>query len=169
MKNLLAFVFFIGTAWADNPNPPLEILSPAFENGKIIPPIYTCEGKNISPPLIWKNIPKNTHSLALIVSDPDAPSKDWTHWVLYNLPTDENQLKENENIPQDETGSNSWQSQNYQGPCPPTGTHRYVFTLYALDSPVSLAKNPNAKQVRNAIKKHILSTAVLIGVYAKKK
>jgi Raf kinase inhibitor-like YbhB/YbcL family protein len=116
----------------------IKITSSAFKDGDMIPLKYTCDGKNVSPPLQWDLVPDGTKSIALICDDPDAPSGDWTHWVVYNLPADVRLLSEN--IPNDETlpdgtrqGLTDFGTTGYSGPCPPWGVHRYYFKIYALD------------------------------------
>lgn len=147
-----------------------EITSSAFEHNKTIPQQYSCDGADISPPLSWSGIPGNTKSLALIVDDPDAPGGTWVHWIVYNiLPT----LKElQENIPPlkilpDDTkqGINDFKEIGYGGPCPPSGTHRYFFRLYALNTKLNLAAGVTKRQLKSAMKGHIIAQAKLIGKY----
>jgi Raf kinase inhibitor-like YbhB/YbcL family protein len=128
----------------------MEITSSAFANNTLIPSKYTCDGENVSPPLAWQDVPEGTESFKLIVDDPDAPSGTWTHWVLYDIPADVKALPEDiKQLPAGtKVGPNSWQKNEYGGPCPPSGQHHYHFKLYALD------KNS-----------HILAKAELIGLY----
>ena len=115
----------------------MKLASPAFAHNAIIPQKYTCQGKDISPPLTISEIPEGTVSLALITDDPDAPMGTWDHWLIWNIkPTAE--IKE-DSAPGTQ-GENSWGRNDYGGPCPPSGTHRYFFKLYALDSQLDLAK-----------------------------
>ncbi|KKL66619.1 hypothetical protein LCGC14_2143140, partial [marine sediment metagenome] len=116
----------------------------AFGNGDPIPTKYTCDDQDISPPLQWGDPPEGTRSFALICDDPDAPVGTWVHWVLYNLPASARDLPEA--VPSDAElsgggrhGQNSWRRPGYGGPCPPGGTHRYFFKLYALDDELDLA------------------------------
>lgn len=152
----------------------MKITSPVFKEGKPIPPKYTCDGADISPPLAWSEIPAGTQSLALISDDPDAPRGTWVHWVLYNLPAHLFGLPEN--IPNDKTlalanggaqGKNDFQKIGYGGPCPPKGTHRYYFKLYALDSSLALPSGATQRQVLEAMKGHVLAEAELMGTYAR--
>jgi Raf kinase inhibitor-like YbhB/YbcL family protein len=146
--------------------------SPAFNNDEMIPKKYTCQGNDISPPLMIEDVPKNTESLTLIVEDPDAPSGTFTHWLLYNLNPDTDQLPET--IPNDEhVGGGSRQGMNdfnrfgYSGPCPPAGTHRYFFKLYALDTKLNLEGKVTRTEVQSAIKDHVVAETQLMGKYSK--
>lgn len=153
----------------------LKLSSPAFKHNSEIPKIYTCEGKDISPPLEWTNIPQTAKSLVLIVDDPDAPDPQapkmtWVHWVLYNLKIDLNKLPEATNLPEGATsGFNSWNRIGYGGPCPPIGRHRYFFKLYALDITLDAAKlkSANKAEISAAMQGHIIEQTELIGTYQK--
>jgi Raf kinase inhibitor-like YbhB/YbcL family protein len=142
-----------------------------------IPALYTCEGRNISPPLAWKNLPKGTKSLVLIVDDPDAPDPaapkfTWVHWVLCNIPPVTTGLAEgagNRPAVGMLEGLNSWNRGGYGGPCPPIGTHRYFHKLYALDTVLEDMLSPLKADVEAAMKGHILGEAVLIGTYKKQR
>lgn len=149
----------------------LEIKSFAFSEGKKIPVKYTCEGENISPPLSWNKLPSSTEALAIIMDDPDAPGRAFTHWVLFNLPGDTGELPE-AIPPKDKLPSGALQGKNdfgkigYGGPCPPPGSpHHYRFTLYALDQPLKLKPGASKAQVLDAMKGHILASGTLIGIY----
>ena len=143
----------------------LKISSEAFGNNTYIPQKYTCDGKNISPPLLIENTPAKTESLALIVDDPDAPGGMWVHWVLWNIPADTRGIKEN-SIPQKaEQGLNDFRKHNYGGPCPPGGTHRYFFKLYALDIVLKLNSNSTKADLEGAMQGHIIEQANLVGLY----
>ncbi len=150
--------------------------STAFDNGNKIPAKYTCQGENISPPLMWENAPENTRSLVLIVDDPDAPDPKapkmtWVHWVLYNIPPGANSLFENikpSELPKGTAqGLNDWGKTGYGGPCPPIGRHRYFHKLYALDTVLKGLKNPTKARVEDAMKGHVIAKAELIGTYEK--
>ena len=151
---------------------PLTLTSSAFEPNGPIPPIHTCEGKDISPPLSWSGVPPGAKSLALIVDDPDAPDpaapqRTWVHWVLFNLPADATGLEEG-TLPQGAAqGSNDWKRSGYGGPCPPIGRHRYFFKLYALDVVLAGVSNPDKQQLLDAMHSHILEKTELIGTYHK--
>ncbi|MEW5894250.1 MAG: YbhB/YbcL family Raf kinase inhibitor-like protein [Candidatus Omnitrophota bacterium] len=143
----------------------MEISSPDFEADGMIPARFTCQGEEISPALKIVNIPEETQSLALIVDDPDAPSKTWVHWVVYDM-------KINGVIGQGEVpgvqGSNDFGQLNYGGPCPPGGTHRYFFKVYALDKKLGLGEGLSKEGLIAAMEGHILDQAVLMGLYKKK-
>lgn len=145
--------------------------SPAFGHGQPIPAVYTCKGRDISPPLTWSDLPQGTKSLALIMDDPDAPMGTWVHWVIYNIPPTRTGLEEA--IPSEERladgslqGKNSWRRIGYGGPCPPSGTHRYYFRLYALDSMLSLAPGATKEQLLQAMQGHILAQAEWMGTFS---
>lgn len=145
----------------------MTLSSPAFKNGAQIPSEYTCHGKNTSPPLTWQDVPTGTKTLALIVSDPDAPMGVWDHWLLYNIPSQLNALKTGANLPKEiSVGLNSWHNARYQGPCPPKGTHHYIFTLYALDIRLTLSANRDKAALLKAMQHHILATATWVGLYS---
>lgn len=142
--------------------------STAFLDGSAMPVLYTCDGKDISPPLAWSNPPPKTQSYALIVSDPDASTGTFYHWVLYNIPASTRELPENvKNLPAGTlVGKNDFGKTRYNGPCPPKGSmHHYHFTLYALDSKMPLAAGADAKTVLDAIKSYTLKDIKLTGVY----
>ena len=148
----------------------IKITSSAFEEGGLIPPKYTCDGADISPPLQWDAVPEGTNTIALISDDPDAPMGTWVHWVLFNLPLDTRELTEN--IPPDENlpsgagqGTNDFRRIGYGGPCPPGGTHRYFFKIYALDAELDLTAGAHKKDLLKAMEGHILGEGQLIGKY----
>lgn len=149
-----------------------ELTSTAFAAGETIPRKYTCDGDDISPPLQWSDAPQNTQSFALISDDPDAPVGTWVHWVLYNVPGTSTSLPEA--VPkQDELpdgsrhGRSSWGRSAYGGPCPPGGTHRYFFKLYALDTVLELAAGAGKEQLLQAMEGHILAQTELMGLYSR--
>lgn len=152
----------------------IEVTSDAFTNGQSIPAKYSCIGKNISPALAWNEPPAGTQSFALIVDDPDAPMGTWVHWVLFNIPASERNLKEDLPITGKNTdpnaiyvGKNSSGNMRYDGPCPPSGTHRYYFKLYALDTTINLLPRATKEEVLNAMKGHILAQGELMGTFSK--
>ena len=145
----------------------MRLSSPAFQDGSLIPDKYTCEGQDISPPLIWSDIPHETGSLALIVDDPDAPLGTWDHWVVFNLPSDLTELTEAATIPGVQ-GLNDFKTNQYGGPCPPSGSqHRYFFRLYALDSTLDLDSSATKKDLIQAMDGHILDQAVIMGTFSR--
>ena len=146
---------------------PLTITSPAFANQTKIPAQYTCNGKNDSPQLNWQGAPAGTKSYVLIMDDPDAPNGTWVHWVLFNLPANLNQLALAAELPDGAiSGKNSWDQTGYGGPCPPNGTHRYFFKLYALDTILTINSSVTKADVLNAMQNHILANCELVGLYS---
>ncbi len=148
----------------------LQLSSPAFKMGETIPKVYTCDGEDRSVPLSWTEPPAGTRSFALIADDPDAPMGTWVHWVLYNIPASTRSLPEGisaaATLPDGSLhGKNSWQRLGYGGPCPPRGTHRYFFKLYALDTVLTLRAGATKEELLKAIAGHILAQAELMGVY----
>jgi len=148
----------------------INITSSAFEEGGLIPPKYTCDGDDISPPLQWDAGPEATKSIALISDDPDAPMGTWVHWVLFNLPPDTTHL--HENIPPEEIlpngarqGISDFGRIGYGGPCPPSGTHRYFFKIYTLDTELDLVAGAAKSDLINAMEGHILAEGQLMGKY----
>jgi Raf kinase inhibitor-like YbhB/YbcL family protein len=153
---------------------PFELISTAFEQGEPIPVKYSCDGEDISPSLAWGDPPAGTQSLALIMDDPDAPVGTWDHWILFNISPDLRELEENLPITgknQDPeaifVGNNSWGRADYGGPCPPSGTHRYFFKLYALDTTLSLLPGATKQELLNTMEGHILAEAELMGTYSR--
>lgn len=142
----------------------MKILANDFEDGKMMPKKFTCQGEDINPSLKFLNIAKNAKSLALIMDDPDAPNKTFVHWVMYNMPI-VNKIGENSSLGIE--GMNSAGSIGYFGPCPPSGTHRYFFKLYALDSILDLKKGASKEDLEKAMKDHIIEKAQIIGLYKK--
>jgi len=152
----------------------MELKSPAISEDRNIPVRYTCQGDNLSPPLVWSGIPPETRSLVLIVDDPDAPDPKapkmtWVHWVLYNLPPDSDGLPEAvaELPPGTGEGLNDWHKTGYGGPCPPIGNHRYYHKLYALDTVLDDLERPTKADIEAAMAGHILDRAELMGTYRK--
>jgi len=146
----------------------LKISSTAFTPNGSIPSKYTCDGADVNPPLAIENVPTEAKALVLIVDDPDAPVGTWVHWVMWNINPSTKEIKEN-SVPQDAVqGMTDFRKQKYGGPCPPSGTHRYFFKLYAIDSTLPLRPNSTKPVVEGAMKGHILAKAELIGLYARK-
>jgi Raf kinase inhibitor-like YbhB/YbcL family protein len=152
----------------------MQLTSLGFEPNELIPPKYTCDGQDISPSLAWQNVPETAQSLALICDDPDAPRGTFVHWVVYNLPASLTTLPEA--VPHGPSleqgglqGKNDFGKIGYGGPCPPGGTHRYYFTLYALDQPLTLEPGVTKQQVLQAIAGHQLAKAQLMGRYRRLK
>jgi Raf kinase inhibitor-like YbhB/YbcL family protein len=148
----------------------LQITSAAFSEGGMIPKPYTCDGTDVSPDLSWTGVPEATKSLALICDDPDAPVGTWVHWVLFNISAGETgiptEVAPEATLPNGaKHGTNDFRRLGYGGPCPPGGTHRYFFKLYALDTVLSLASGATKAQVEEAMQGHILAEAQLMGKY----
>ena len=149
----------------------LRIESTAFAEGATIPRQYTCDGKDVSPPLSWSGSPEKAKSFALICDDPDS-SKTWVHWVIFDLPGAAKSLPEG--VPAIEgvsgggvQGTNDFRKVGYGGPCPPSGVHRYFFKLYALDAAVNLKSNATKADLERAMKGHVLAEASLMGRYSR--
>jgi hypothetical protein len=151
----------------------MHLTSPAFENYAEVPARYTCLGKNLSPPLMWDDLPRGTRSLALIVDDPDAPdpaapSRTWVHWVVYDLAPDPNRLTAGQAfLPGVHVGVNDWGDRAYGGPCPPVGRHRYFFKLYAVDRLLGPRGALTAGDLEHAMQGHVLGRAILVGTFQK--
>jgi Raf kinase inhibitor-like YbhB/YbcL family protein len=149
-----------------------KLTSTAFDEGDPIPKEFSCDGEDISPPLQWTNPPEGTISFALIADDPDAPVGTWVHWVIYNIPADARSLPIAFPLDADfpdgsKNGENSWGRLGYGGPCPPGGTHRYFFKLYALDQILDLDAGATKEQLLEAMEGHILGGTELMGTYTR--
>jgi Raf kinase inhibitor-like YbhB/YbcL family protein len=151
----------------------MELRSQAFKPGGMVPAKYTCDGADISPPLTWSDPPAGTKSLALIMDDPDAPVGTWVHWVIWNIPATARGLEEN--VPKTASlpngarqGTNDFKRLGYGGPCPPSGTHRYFFKLYALGTTLSLPPETTKSVLEDAMRHHILAQSELIGKYSRR-
>lgn len=143
----------------------MQLISSSFEHNQKIPAKYTCTGEGVNPPLQFHNVPDNAMSLVLIVDDPDAPNGDWVHWVIFNM--EPHTLGIEENSKSGIEGMTSFGKLGYGGPCPPSGTHRYFFKLYALDTMLDLTALADKKAVEAAMDGHIIDKAELIGLYSK--
>jgi len=150
------------------------ISSTAFTDGGMIPRDYTCDGKDISPPLAWTGVPEGTKSLAIICDDPDAPMGTWVHWVLFNIPATVNGLSQS--IPPDKVlengarhGINDFRKFGYGGPCPPSGTHRYYFKIYALDTELVQEPGLTKAKLLRAMDGHIMVEGQLMGRYKRQR
>lgn len=150
----------------------MELTSPVFKNEELIPEKYTCDGADVSPPLKWTGLPEKAASLALICDDPDAPVGTWVHWVYYDIPTDIDILPEDigpsERPEKGGTqGRSSFGAIGYGGPCPPGGTHRYFFKLYALDTVLGLKPGASKQDLLKAMEGHVLEKTELMGRYGR--
>jgi Raf kinase inhibitor-like YbhB/YbcL family protein len=143
----------------------MTLSSPAFKPSESIPSKYSLDGSNLSPPLIISNVPTSAQSLALIMNDPDAPAGDWAHWLLWNIDPKTSSLEEGDIPPYAIQGLNDFGRHQYDGPHPPSGIHRYLFTLYALDIKLDLTSYTQKPALLTAIKSHLLEVAHLMGQY----
>ena len=149
-----------------------RLSSPAFSDGQPIPVKFSCHGEDISPALDWSEPPMGAQTLALIMDDPDAPVGTWIHWVLFSIPANLRGLPEG--IAAEPTladgsrhGNNSWKRVGYGGPCPPSGTHHYVFKLYALDTKLDLSPGSSKEDLLKVMEGHVLAQAQLVGTFSK--
>ncbi|PKL35270.1 MAG: YbhB/YbcL family Raf kinase inhibitor-like protein [Spirochaetae bacterium HGW-Spirochaetae-1] len=152
----------------------ITLTSKAFSHGKAIPERYTGDGEDISPPLSWGNVPEGTKSYALICDDPDAPIGNWDHWVLFNIPGEARELLEhfllkNSVLKGVRGGMNDFRRLEYGGPCPPGGTHRYFFKIYALDVVLEMKEGVKKKELQRVMEGHILGKGELMGTYTRRK
>ena len=146
----------------------MKITSSAFQEGSNIPSKFTCDGSDTSPPLQITGVPSEAKSLVLIADDPDAPSGLFTHWLIWNIPPQTNSISEG-SAPKGVPGTNDFGKSGYKGPCPPPGTHRYSFKIYALDRELDLRGGAKRSQLDAAMKGHVVAQGVLVGRYARKK
>jgi len=143
------------------------IESSAFKNNSNIPSKYTCDGENINPPLSISGVPENTQSLVLVVEDPDAPMGTFTHWTIWNISSQTTEIPENSVLTGATEGKTDFGRVGWGGPCPPSGTHRYFFKLYALDTKLDLVGGASKTELEKAMEGHILAGAELIGLYSR--
>jgi Raf kinase inhibitor-like YbhB/YbcL family protein len=150
----------------------IQITSPVFEDGGEIPEKYTCDDLDVSPPLEWIDVPENTKTIAIVCDDPDAPMKTWIHWIIFNIPGDVTELPEN--VPPEKElengakqGMNDFHKVGYGGPCPPSGTHRYFFKIYALDITLDLPAGVSKSHLMIAMEGHVISESHLMGTYTR--
>ena len=173
--SLLMFFLIVGCSDSKNKTPgdvSMKITSSAFEEGGLIPRKFTCDDIDVSPPLAWHHAPEGTKEFALICDDPDAPMGTWVHWVIYNIPVSTNKFEEG--IQKESAldngiiqGRNDFRKTGYGGPCPPGGTHRYFFKLYALDINLNLGPGKTKSELLKAIEGHILAESQLMGKYSR--
>lgn len=146
----------------------LTVSSPVFKNNGTIPSKYTCDGVNVNPPLFIEHVPAGAKSLALMVDDPDAPAGIWVHWVLWNIDLETREIRENSVPKGAQQGMNDFRKQPYSGPCPPSGTHRYFFRLYALDTVLTVSPDATKAVLEEAMKGHIIEQAYIVGLYKRR-
>lgn len=147
----------------------LTITSQAFSDKGMIPARFTCDGQDVNPSLEWGITPTGTRTLALIMDDPDAPVGTWVHWVVWNIQPETRHIKENSVPAGALQGLNSWKRTVYGGPCPPSGTHRYYFKLYALDTALDLPRTAAKAELELAMHGHILAQGEIMGTYRRNK
>lgn len=146
----------------------IKISSPAFGYGDSIPEEYTCDGIDINPPLVIENVPLGAVSLVLIVDDPDAPTKTWTHWIAWNINPDTEEIREN-SVPRNALlGTNDFDRLDYGGPCPPSGTHRYYFRVYALDMMLEAQQGARRDIVESEMEGHVIDEGEYVGKYERR-
>jgi Raf kinase inhibitor-like YbhB/YbcL family protein len=143
----------------------IDVTSSAFAADEEIPVAYSCAGQNISPPLVWTGVPEEARELALVVDDPDAPRGTFTHWIVFGLPPSTTSLEENSVPAGAKQAKNSTGRAEYAGPCPPSGTHHYRFTVYALDAPLELSEGAGTEQALDAISEHAVAQGRLVGLF----
>jgi len=163
---LIAILILIPGCTQENSNyevGDMKLTSPVFEHNQMIPTKYTCQREDISPPLEISEIPEEAKSLALLVDDPDAPMGTWVHWVVCGITPDKTRIEEGE-VP-GKQGENNFGKLDYGGPCPPSGTHRYYFKLYALDFEPNLSEGYGKKDLLREIDGHVIEKTELIGLY----
>lgn len=146
----------------------LTVTSAAFAEGAAIASKYTCDGEDVNPSLAISATPAGTRSLALIMDDPDAPVGIWVHWVVWNIPAQTREIPENGMSAGAKQGRNDWKRNDYGGPCPPSGTHRYYFKLYALDTTLTLEPSATKADLERAMKGHVLAAGQLMGTYKRR-
>ncbi len=146
----------------------MRLTSPVFNNNDFLPDKYACRGANVNPPLVIDDVPAGTQSLVLIVDDPDAPAGTWTHWLVWNIKPEITEIAENSVPAGAVEGTTSWGKPGYDGPCPPSGTHRYFFKVFALNTVLDLPPTMTAERLLAAIQDHLLARAEIVAKYSKK-
>jgi Raf kinase inhibitor-like YbhB/YbcL family protein len=147
----------------------LKVTSPSFKDGEMLPDKFTCDGENISPAINWRELPMGVKSLALICDDPDAPSGDFVHWVVYNIPADIDGFKENAEISDiADLGVTDYGRGGYGGPCPPSGVHHYHFKVYALNEMIETEKALDKYDLLDRMEGHILANGEIVGLYKRR-
>lgn len=175
---IVSLLFFSGGIWMFRrlPKEPsratlksvMKLTSPAFPHEGGIPVKYTCDAENVSPPLSLTDVPEGAKSLALIVDDPDAPRGDWVHWTVWDIAPTTREIPEGTAPAGATQGTTDFGTTGYGGPCPPSGTHKYKFTLYALDAALDIPPSSAKADVERAMTGHILASTILVGTYARR-
>lgn len=165
----IVFAASNGTGQESGKVKPLKVTSPAFENNKIIPSKYGCDGGNVNPAIRIENVPPGAKSLALLLDDQDAPRRTYVHWILWNIDPSVKEIEEN-SVPEGAVqGLNDFKKNTYGGPCPPTRPHRYAWIVYSLDVRLNLDPKSGKAELERAMEGHIISKGQLMGVYKRKK
>ncbi|MFA4872363.1 MAG: YbhB/YbcL family Raf kinase inhibitor-like protein [Patescibacteria group bacterium] len=146
----------------------MKLSCPAFQHEGMVPPQYTCDGMDVNPPFTIEGVPEQARSLALVVDDPDAPGGDWVHWTMWNIDPSTSRIEGNTVPVGAVEGMTDFGRSGWGGPCPPSGTHRYQFKLYALDAMLSLGNTAKKRDLEEAMKGHVLAQAVLAGKYSRR-
>ncbi len=147
---------------------PMQVNSAAFEQEKMIPAKFTCDGENVNPPINLAEIPSQAKSIVLIVDDPDSPGGTWNHWLVWNINPNTKEISEN-TVPNEAIqGKNDFGENKYGGPCPPMGTHHYFFRVYALDTLLNIPEGSGRADLDLIMKNHVIATGELMGIYQKK-
>lgn len=162
--NGLSYLIKVGIITVDSS---MKISSDVFSNNGMIPSEYSCDGANISPKLVISNVPANAKSLVLIMTDPDAPSGIFTHWLVWNLSPTKSIISKGETLTEPQ-GLNDFGVKGYGGPCPPNGIHRYVFSLYALDAIIDIPSDSKKQDLESTINSHVIEKDELVGMYSRK-
>jgi Raf kinase inhibitor-like YbhB/YbcL family protein len=144
----------------------MKLVSKDFVDNGSIPSEFSCDGRNVSPHLTWENVPDGTKSFALSVTDPDAIGG-WNHWLLYNIPKKAKEIEKNRKPAEAIEVENDFGKKTYSGPCPPSGTHRYVFTVYALD--VEHLEGVNKRNFLDRVEEHTIEKAIIMGLYKRRR
>jgi Raf kinase inhibitor-like YbhB/YbcL family protein len=144
----------------------MNLTSPEFRSGQPIPAKFSCKGDDVNPPLVIEGVPAEAKALALIMDDPDAPVGTWVHWVMWNIEPSVKQIAQASVPAGAQQGANSWKRNNYGGPCPPSGTHRYFFKLYALKERLNLPASTTSKDLEHAMNGKILAKCELMGTFS---
>jgi Raf kinase inhibitor-like YbhB/YbcL family protein len=160
-------IFFVGI-FNMNATSSISITSPSFQAGGDIPAKFTCNGTNVSPELQISGVPNEAKSLVLIVDDPDAPRGLFTHWIAWNIDPKTTQVAENNAPAGAVQGTSDFGKRNYGGPCPPSGTHRYFFKVFALDTKPDLKPSARRAELDAAMRSHVLAQGELMGRYSHK-
>jgi Raf kinase inhibitor-like YbhB/YbcL family protein len=167
MLDMIAFAIALSAAAATGGN--MRVTSPAFSMNQPIPAQFSCDGQDVNPPLAISGVPDTAKSLALIVDDPDAPAKVWVHWTVWNIAPKTSEIRQ-DSVPDNAVqGLNDFGKSAWGGPCPPGGTHRYRFKLFALSESLKLHEGAREPELVKAMEGKVLEKAELVGTYTRKR